>query len=71
MWSGSKQVLLGPRAMARSTSFPLAPVFSATAIAAATADVPACTAFRKSLSSEAAESLISAFTRAAQAVGKR
>jgi hypothetical protein len=55
--------------MAASTSWPLAPVFSATASEAAHAVVPEWTMLRRSLSSEAAASLITAFTRAAAATG--
>ncbi len=55
--------------MAARTSLPLAPVFSATASEVAQAVVPACTMLRRSLSSDAAASLMTAFTRAAAATG--
>ena len=48
---------------------PDAPVFSATANETAVSDVPACTVLRKSLSSDAAASLIIALTRAALTSG--
>src|SRR5271165_3028069 len=55
--------------MAVNTSSPLAPVRSAMASALATSVVPAWTMFLRSLSSEAAASLITALTRAASDTG--
>src|SRR5215469_12284986 len=58
-----------PRTIAANTSSPSAPVRSATASPAATSVVPACTMLRRSLSSEAAASLITALTCATSAAG--
>ena len=55
--------------MAANTSWPLAPVRSAMASEVETSVVPAWTIFRKSLSSEAAASLMTALTCAASATG--
>ncbi len=55
--------------MAASTSCPEAPVRSATASAVAVSGVPQWTMLRRSLSSDAAASLISALARAAAATG--